>query len=117
MILVAAYVLGERLGITLTSNGFLALVIAFGAIELAFVPLVLGPFISSEAWRGRRGGRAARMGARHSRRRCSHRSRRGSRLFRQRPGTLWLWAAVPACLVTGAVLFALARLRSATTAA
>jgi hypothetical protein len=30
---------------------------------------------------------------------------------------LWLWAAVPACLVTGAVLFALARLRPATAAA
>jgi hypothetical protein len=29
----------------------------------------------------------------------------------------WLWAAVPACLVTGVVLFALARLRPARTAA
>ena len=116
MILVAAYVLGERLGITLTSNGFLALVIAFGAIELAFVPLVLGPFISQ-----RRGGDVAGavppgwalaiLGAGAA-------AGAGAVLVYFASGReLWLWAAVPACLVTGAVLFALARLRSATTAA
>ncbi len=116
VILVAAYVLGERLGITLTSNGFLALVIAFGAIELAFVPLVLGPFISQ-----RRGGDVAGavppgwalaiLGAGAA-------TGAGAVLVYFASGRdLWLWAAVPACLVTGAVLFALARLRSATTAA
>ena len=116
VILVAAYVLEERLGITLTSSGFLALVIAFGAIELAFVPLVLGPFISQRREGAVAGavppgwalailgaGAAAGVGA--------------VLVYFASGRELWLWAAVPACLVTGAVLFALARLRPAKTAA
>jgi hypothetical protein len=116
VILVAAYLLEEGLGITLTSIGFLALVIAFGSIELAFMPLVLGPFISQS----RAGGVAgpippewalAILGA-------STAAGVGAVLVYFATGReLWLWAAVPACLVTGAVLFAVARLRPATTAA
>ena len=111
-ILVAAYLLEERLGITLTSNGFLGLVIAFGSIELAFAPLVLGPLISRE---GRSSlpaqwalfilcaGAAAGVGA--------------VLIYFATGQELWLWAAVPACLAIGALLFALARLRPAKTAA
>jgi hypothetical protein len=116
VILVAAYVLEERLGFTLTSSGFLALVIAFGSIELAFVPLVLAPFISSRregsvaapvppGWALAILGAGAAAGV-------------GAVLVYLASGrVLWLWAAVPACLVTGAALFALARLRPARTAA
>jgi hypothetical protein len=116
VILVAAYFLAEGLGITLTSSGFLALVIAFGCVELAFVPLVLGPFLFAR--RGESGagsvppgwalailgaGTVAGVGA--------------VLIYSATVGELWLWAAVPACLVTGAVLFALARLRPARVAA
>jgi hypothetical protein len=114
--LIAGYVLEEGLGMTLTSVGFLALVIAFGSIELAFVPLVLGPFIS-----GRREGSVAGsvppgwalaiLGAGAA-------AGVGAVLVYFATGReLWLWAAVPACLVTGAVLFTLARLRPIGTAA
>jgi hypothetical protein len=116
VILVAAYLLEERLGITLTSRGFLALAIAFGSMELAFVPLVLGPFVADR----REGppvasvppgwalailgaGAAAGVGA--------------VLVYFVTGGEIWLWAAVPACLVTGAVLFGLARLRPARTTA
>jgi hypothetical protein len=111
VILVAAYLLEVRFGITLTSSGFLALAIAFGAIELAFVPLVLGPFISQTREGGVAGsvpsgwalailgaGAAAGVGA--------------VLIYFATGRELWLWAAVPAGLVTGAVLFALARLRT-----
>jgi hypothetical protein len=116
VILASAYVLEEHLGITLTSVGFLALVIAFGSIELAFVPLVLGPFIA-----GRREGPGAGsvapgwalailgMGAAAG--------VAAALVYFATARELWLWGAVPACLVTGAVLFALARLRPARTAA
>jgi hypothetical protein len=116
VILFAAYLLEERFGITLTSSRFLGLVIAFGSIELAFVPLVLGPFISQRregtvtgavppGWALAILGAGAVAGV-------------GAVLVYFAGGQeLWLWAAVPACLVTGAVLFALARLRSAKTAA
>jgi hypothetical protein len=116
VILVAAYVLEEHLGITLTSSGFLALVIAFGAIELAFVPLVLGPFIPQ-----RRGGSAAGAvppGWALAILAAGAAAGVGAVLVYFATGReLWMWAAVPACLVTGAVLFALARLRPARTAA
>jgi hypothetical protein len=116
VILVAAYLLEEHLGITLTSRGFLALVIAFGCIELAFVPLVLGPFIA-----GRREGSVAGsvppgwalaiLGAGAA-------TGVGAVLVYFATGReLWLWAAVPACLVTGAVLLALGRAPPAKTAA
>jgi hypothetical protein len=115
VILVAAYVL-EELGITLTSSGFLALVIAFGSIELAFVPLVLGPFIAQRR-EGAVGGSVppgwalAILGAGAA-------AGVGAVLVYFVTGReLWLWAAVPACLVTGAALFALARLQPAKTAA
>jgi hypothetical protein len=116
VILIAAYFFAEGLGITLTSSGFLALVIALGCVELAFVPLVLGPFLSAR--RGGSGagsvppawalailsaGAAAGVGA--------------VLIYSATGRELWLWAAVPACLATGAVLFALARLRPARAAA
>jgi hypothetical protein len=116
IVLVAAYLLEEHLGITLTSSGFLALVIAFGCVELAFVPLVLGPFISgrhegSFAGSVASGWALGILGA-------SAAAGVGAVLVYFATGLeRWLWAAVPACLVTGAVLFALARLRPAKTAA
>jgi hypothetical protein len=116
VILVAAYLLEERLGITLTSSGFLALVIAFGSIELAFVPLVLGPFISHR----REGTVAASVPAEWALAVLGAGTAAGVGavlVYFATGRELWLWAAVPACLVTGAVLFALARLRPAKTAA
>jgi hypothetical protein len=116
VILVAAYLLEERLGVTLTSSSFLALVIALGCIELAFVPLVLGPFISSRREGSAAGSLPAEwalaiLGA-------SAAAGVGAVLVYFATGREpWLWAAVPACLVTGAALFALARLRPAKTAA
>ena len=71
----AYYVAGEYLQVTLTSSAFLALLFAFSCIQLAFVPLVLGPLIARPD--ARSGTVSPRMGARHSRsrRRC-RRSRR-----------------------------------------
>jgi hypothetical protein len=116
VILVAAYLLEERLGITLTSSGFLALVIAFGCVQLAFVPLVLGPFISHR----REGAVAGSVPPRWALAILGVGTAAGVGLVLVYFATgreHWLWAAVPACLVTGAVLFALARLRPARTAA
>jgi hypothetical protein len=115
VILVAAYVLEEGLGITLTSVGFLALVIAFGCIELAFVPLVLGPFISCR----REGAGAASVSPGWARAILGAGAAAGVAaviVYFASGRELWLWAAVPACLVTGGVLFALARLRPVGTA-
>ncbi len=114
-ILIAAYVL-ESLGITLTSVGFLALVIAFGSIELAFVPLVLGPFISY----GREGSGAGSVPAGWALAILGAGAAAGVAavlVYFATGRELWLWSAVPACLVTGAVLFALARPRPTRTAA
>jgi hypothetical protein len=112
VILIAAYLFAEGLGITLTSSGFLALVIALGCIELAFVPLVLGPFLSAR--RGGSGAGSVQPGWALAILGAGAAAGVGAVLIYSATGReLWLWAAVPACLATGAVLFALARLRPA----
>jgi hypothetical protein len=117
VILAAAYLLEEHLGITLTTSGFLALVIAFGSIELAFVPLVLGPFISYRG-EGTGAGGSVPPGWALAILCAGAIAGVGAVLVYFATGReLWVWAAVPACLVTGAVLFALARPRPARTAA
>jgi hypothetical protein len=116
VILIAAYLLAEGLGITLTSSGFLALVIALGCVELAFVPLVLGPFLSAR--RGGSGAGSVQPGSALAILSAGAAAGVGAVLIYSVTGReLWLWAAVPACLATGAVLFALARLRPARAAA
>jgi hypothetical protein len=100
--LAAAY-----LKISFTSNAFLALLFAFFCAQLSFVPLILGPLM------GRAGaasgavrpawalailgaGAAAGIGA--------------VAIYAATGKEPWLWAAVPACLAAGFVLFAVARM-------
>jgi hypothetical protein len=110
VILITAYLFAEGLGITLTSSGFLALVIALGCVELAFVPLVLGPFLSAR--RGGSGAGSVQPGWALAILGAGTAAGVGAVLIYSATGReLWLWAAVPACLATGAALFALARLR------
>src|SRR6202011_3086096 len=45
VVVAAVLVAAEHLHASFTSNGILALLFAFGCIQLAFVPLVLGPLI------------------------------------------------------------------------
>jgi hypothetical protein len=110
VILLASYLVGERLGITFTSSRFLALVFAFSCAQLSFVPLVLGPLISrtqegfgavGPGWAlGILGiGAATGVGA--------------VAVYLATGYEPWLWAAVPACLAAGALLFAIARLQAA----
>jgi hypothetical protein len=109
-IIVASYLIGEGLQITFTSSRFLALVFAFGCAQLAFVPLVLGPLVGRTGegfgtvgpkWALGILGSGAAMGV-------------GAVIVYLVTGhEPWLWAAVPACLGTGVVLFAIARLQTA----
>lgn len=109
VILVAFYVVEERLHISFTSSRFIGLVFAFGCAQLAFVPLVLGPLIGGSGKSGTvqagwalgilTAGAAAGVAA--------------IAIYFATANEAWLWAAVPACLGTGAVIYAAARLRSA----
>ena len=110
VILLASYLAGERLGITFTSGKFLALVFAFSCAQLAFVPLVLGPLIGrtqegfgtvGPGWALAILGFGAAMGV------CA------VTVYLATGYETWLWAAVPACLAAGALLFAIARLQAA----
>jgi hypothetical protein len=109
VILVASYLIGECLGITFTSGKFLALVFAFSCAQLAFVPLVLGPLVSrTQAGVGVVGpgwalgilGIGAAMGV------------GAVTVYLATGQEPWLWAAVPACLAAGALLFTIARLQA-----
>ncbi len=97
------------LKVSFTSNAFLALLFAFCCAQLSFVPLILGPLL------GRAGdapgavrpgwalaillvGAAAGIGA--------------VAIYGATGSEPWLWAAIPACLGSGLVLFALARMTS-----
>ncbi len=113
VILIASYLVGEGLGITFTSSKFLALVIAFSCAQLAFVPLVLGPLVSrtpegfgtvGPGWALGILGLGAAMGV------------GAVTIYLATGQEPWLWAAVPACLASGALLFAMARLQAARTA-
>jgi hypothetical protein len=109
-ILAAFYFFAEYLQITFTGGKFLALVFAFSCAQLSFVPLVLGPLIGrtregsgavSPPWAlGILGlGTAVGVGAAAAYLATGHEP--------------WLWAAIPACLAAGALLFGVARLQSA----
>ena len=109
-IIVASYLIGEGLGITFTSSRFLALVFGFGCAQLSFVPLVLGPLV------GRTGEGFGTVGPKWALGILGLGSAVGvgaGVIYLATGQEAWLWAAVPACLGTGVVLFAIARLRSA----
>jgi hypothetical protein len=112
-ILAAFYFFAEYLQITFTGGKFLALVFAFSCAQLSFVPLVLGPPIGrtgersgavSPPWAlGILGlGTVVGVGA--------------VAMYLASGHEPWLWAAIPACLATGASLFGVARLQTAAAA-
>jgi hypothetical protein len=110
VILLASYFVGERLGITFTSSKFLALVVAFSCAQLSFAPLVLGPLIGrtpegfgavGPGWAFGILGLGAAMGV------------GAVTVYLVTGHEPWLWAAVPACLAAGALLFAIARMQVA----
>jgi hypothetical protein len=104
---VAAFYLADmNFEVTFASGRFLVLVLAFGCIQLSFVPLVLGPLIVKS---GRRGtvnpgwaitvmavGAATGIGA--------------TAIYLSTGYDSWQWVAVPGCLGSGALIFATARL-------
>jgi hypothetical protein len=113
VILAAFYFFAEYLQITFTGSKFLALVFAFCCAQLSFVPLVLGPLIGrtgegfgtvSPPWAlGILGlGTVVGVGAVAAYLATGHEP--------------WLWAAIPACLATGTLLFGVARLQTAAVA-
>lgn len=113
VILVAFYFIEERLHITFTSNRFLALVLAFSCAQLSFVPLVLGPLI------GRTGEGLGTVQAGWALAILGISAAAGVgavTVYLATGDEPWLWASVPACLGTGVLLFAVARLRTARTA-
>ena len=97
------------LQISFTSSTFLALMFAFSCAQLSFAPLVLGPIVGRK--RGNSGtvspgwalvilgfGAASGVAA--------------MTVYLATGTDTWLWAAVPACLGSGLVLFAIARAAS-----
>jgi hypothetical protein len=110
LVMFAAFsVLAAQLQIDFTGGGFLALVFAFCCAQLAGAPLVLGPMIGGPS-RGFAGvspvwalavlgvGAAAGMGA--------------AATYLATGREPWLWAAVPACLGAGSLIFAIACLQA-----
>ncbi len=108
------FVADAYLQVNYTSGAFLALLFAFSCAQLSFVPLILGPLLGrtsegfatvSSAWAlvilacGAAAGLIAVA------------------IYLATGSEPWLWAAVPACLASGLLLFALARLWPARTAA
>jgi hypothetical protein len=112
VVVAAVLVAAEHLHASFTSNGILALLFAFGCIQLAFVPLVLGPLIGRTRGAGTVGpawalvilgtGSAVGVGA--------------VAVYLATGQESWLWAAVPATLGAGGLLFALALSRRRTAA-
>jgi hypothetical protein len=105
-IVATAFVAGEFFRAEIGGTGFLAPLFAFSCIQLAFVPLVLGPLIGrangaggtvSPGWAMAILGVGAAVGL-------------GAVTVYLVTGIeAWLWAAVPACLGTGGVLYIAAR--------
>ncbi len=102
------------LKVNYTSGAFLALLFAFSCAQLSFVPLIMGPLLGrtsegfatvSSTWAlvilacGAAAGLVAVA------------------IYVATGSEPWLWAAVPACLASGLLLFALARLWPARTGA
>src|SRR5205823_259540 len=96
------YVAAEFLGMTLTSGNFLALLIACCCAQLALAPLLLPALLAplagvSAAWALAIVAVAAGTGI------------AVVGLYAVTGGGPWLWAAIPACLGSGGVLFLVAR--------
>lgn len=109
----AYYVADAHLQISFTSNKFLALLFVLYCAQLSLVPLVLGPVI------GRAGGGSGSVSSGWALVIMSASAAAGVgavSVYLTIGDELWLWAAVPACLASGLLLFAAARLRSAATA-
>ena len=107
-------VVDAYLKVNYTSGAFLALLFAFSCAQLSFIPLILGPLLGrtsegfatvSSTWAlvilacGAAAGLVAVA------------------IYVATGSEPWLWAAVPACLASGLLVFALARLWPARTAA
>jgi hypothetical protein len=111
VVIAAAFFVADAVfAVSFTSSTFLALIFAFGSAQLALAPLVIGPLLGS-ALLGSGGpkpfcpgwalavlatGAAAGIGA--------------AIVYLATGQEAWLWTAVPACLGSGAALFALGRL-------
>jgi len=107
-------IVDSYLQVNYTSGTFLALLFAFSCPQLSFVPLIFGPLLGrtregfatvSPAWALviLASGAAAGLVA--------------VAIYIATGSEPWLWAAVPACLASGLLVFALARLWPARTAA
>ena len=106
----AFYAVGAHRPMGFTGSGFLAPLFAFFCAQLSFVPLVLGPLI------GRTRGRAVSPGWALGVIGCGAVVGVGSVAIYLTSGSEpWLWAAVPASLGSGFLIFIVARL--ATTSA
>jgi hypothetical protein len=112
-ILAAFYFFAEYLQITFTGSKFLALVFAFCCAQLSFVPLVLGPLV------GRTGERSGTVSPPWALGILGLGTAAGvvaAAAYLATGHEPWLWAAIPACLATGTLLFGVARLQSAAAA-
>jgi hypothetical protein len=112
-ILAAFYFFAEYLQITFTGSKFLALVFAFCCAQLSFVPLVLGPLV------GRTGERSGTISPPWALGILGLGTAAGvvaAAAYLATGHEPWLWAAIPACLATGTLLFGVARLQSAAAA-
>ena len=114
LVMLAAFVLFDaQFTIDFSGGGFIALVVAFCCAQLSFAPLVLGPLFGRKA-EGAGGvspgwalailciGAAAGVAC--------------VAIYFATGNEPWLWAAVPACVGSGLLLFAIARLRPPKTA-
>ncbi len=101
VMIVAGFLIADAyLQISFASSEFLALLFAFYCAQLAFVPLVLGPVIGgtvSARWALVILGVSAVMGL------------FAVTIYVATCNESWLWAAVPACLGSGFLLFVTAR--------
>jgi hypothetical protein len=108
VMIIAAFLLANAyLQISFTSSEFLGLLFALCCTQLSFVPLLLGPLMRrrsaaaatvSSGWALVILAVGAAVGL------------VGVALYASTGRESWLWAAVPACLGSGLVLFMLARL-------
>ena len=98
---------GEKLRLSFGSNEFIGILFAFGCAQLSFVPLILGPVIG----RTRGGLGAVSSGWALSVLGVGAAAGGGAAAIYLITGSEpWLWAAAPACLGSGFLLFAIARL-------
>jgi hypothetical protein len=108
VMIIAAFLLADAyLQISYTSSEFLGLLFALCCAQLSFAPLLLGPLI------GRRSARVATVSSAWALVILAVGTAIGLvavALYASTGREPWLWAAVPACLASGLVLFMLARL-------